>query len=128
MHYQKYGRSIPTETQRFINTLRKHGLTGKINYPLLPQTPAPNTLEKLNGPNKPIAFLIGGKLQPKKWPLEHWASLASLIGPSETILLIGGEAETEEAVDVEEVVVVVVVSCCGYCDSYCLLVVGDISC
>ena len=97
MHYQKYGRSIPTETQRFINTLRKHGLTGKINYPLLPQTPAPNTLEKLNGPNKPIAFLIGGKLQPKKWPLEHWASLASLIGPSETILLIGGEAETEEA-------------------------------
>lgn len=102
MRYQKNGRSIPTETQRFINTLKKHGLTGDINYPLLPQTPGHKILDNLNGPNKPIAFLIGGKLQPKKWPLENWVSLANLIGPSETILLIGGEVETEEAKHITE--------------------------
>ncbi len=41
-------------------------------------------------------FLIGGKLQSKKWPLNHWRSLTKLIGNDQEILIIGGADEVED--------------------------------
>ncbi|GJM17719.1 MAG: hypothetical protein DHS20C13_30460 [Thermodesulfobacteriota bacterium] len=97
MRYQKHFLKIPTETQRFINTLEKNGIHGNIDYPLLSQEPKQSILEQDVATHEPIVFLIGGKLQPKKWPLENWVTLAELIGSQEKILLIGGRDETDEA-------------------------------
>ena len=97
MRYQKKFLSIPTETQRFINTLQKNGLHGHIDYPINSQEPRHRHFEEEMLTNKPIVFLVGGKLQPKKWPLEHWVTLAKLIDPQQKILLIGGKDEISDA-------------------------------
>ncbi len=97
MRYQKIFQKTPTETQRFINALQKNGIHGDIQYPLRSQEPKHGLFEEIIATHKPIVFLIGGKLQPKKWPLEHWVSLATLIGPQQKILLIGGKDEISEA-------------------------------
>ncbi|MBL1142236.1 MAG: glycosyltransferase family 9 protein [Proteobacteria bacterium] len=93
---KKYGH-INTETRRFIKTLNENGLYGDIAYPLNSQAPDEPEINQLNSDNLPIVFLIGGKLQPKKWPLNHWISLAKLIGEKQKILLIGGDDEKQDA-------------------------------
>jgi len=97
MRYQKKHLIVPTETQRFINTLKENGIHGSIDYPIKSQEPDHHLYKQGVATKDPIIFLIGGKLQPKKWPLESWVSLAKLIGPQENIMLIGGKDETDEA-------------------------------
>ncbi len=100
MKLQKKHETIPTERQRFINTLKANGLDGEIAYPLEKQKPECDEIRKLTN-TQPIAFLIGGKLQPKKWPLNHWKSLSKLIGNEENILILGGKDEIEEAEEIK---------------------------
>tara|TARA_R110002111_G_scaffold261617_1_gene335104 strand:+ start:2321 stop:3418 length:1098 start_codon:yes stop_codon:yes gene_type:complete len=97
MRHQKQFLKIPTETQRFINTLQRNDINGNVDYPLHSQEPKQSIFEQGAATYEPIVFLIGGKLQPKKWPLENWVTLAELIGSQEKILLIGGKDETDEA-------------------------------
>jgi lipopolysaccharide heptosyltransferase II len=97
MRLQKKYTQINTETNRFIETLRQNNLQGTLEYPLISQAPTnPEILNLLNEEGL-VAFLIGGKLQPKKWPLNHWVSLSKLIGNKQKILLIGGDSEKEDA-------------------------------
>jgi ADP-heptose:LPS heptosyltransferase len=97
MRLQKTHTAIPTETKRFIDILQKNKLLGKPNYPLSGQALKDPALNDLLASDKPIVFLIGGKLQPKKWPLDHWVSLAKLIGAQHNILILGGNSEIKEA-------------------------------
>lgn len=97
MRVQKQYEAIPTETNRFIETLRTNGLSGEISFPLIGQSPRSQQIKTLLSSPKHVAFLIGGKLQPKKWPLDHWVSLARLVGDKQTILIIGGNDEKEDA-------------------------------
>jgi ADP-heptose:LPS heptosyltransferase len=96
MRVQKKYNLITTETQRFIDTLKQNGVYGDIKYPIQSKAPENKETNKLIHTHRPIAFLIGGKLQPKKWPLNHWKSLVKLIGNEEIILIIGGKEETDE--------------------------------
>jgi ADP-heptose:LPS heptosyltransferase len=97
MRLQKKYLSIPTETKRFISSLQKHDLHGQLRYSLVGQEPENPSLKDLINTHPIIVFLIGGKLRPKKWPLDHWVSLANLIGSNYTILIAGGEKEIKEA-------------------------------
>jgi ADP-heptose:LPS heptosyltransferase len=97
MRIQKQHDLIPTETNRFIGTLRRNNINGDINYPLNSHAPHDKNINSLISSSNPIAFLIGGKLQPKKWPLDHWVSLAKLIGNDHKILIIGGNDENDDA-------------------------------
>jgi len=96
MRLQKLHDQINTDTNRFVTTLEQNGLYGDLSYPLVSQTPNEQEINKLIENTPHIAFLIGGKLQPKKWPLNHWVSLAKLIGNKQKILIIGGNDEKEE--------------------------------
>lgn len=96
MRSQKNHLEIPTETTRFLETLNRNGLYGETNYSLVSKRPDDPKINNIIDNETPIAFLIGGKLQPKKWPLNHWVSLAKLIGDDEKILVIGGENEKED--------------------------------
>ena len=96
MRLQKQQGLIATETNRFINTLNKNALCGDIFYSLESRAPKNPEIRGLIQSRQTIAFLIGGKLQTKKWPLDHWVSLAKPIGNEQKILIIGGEAEKEE--------------------------------
>lgn len=100
MRLQKKHETIPTERQRFINTLKENGLDGDIAYSLASLKPENNEILKLAG-SQPIAFLIGGKLQAKKWPLNHWRSLSKLIGSEKNILILGGKDELEAAEEIK---------------------------
>lgn len=100
MRLQKKHETIPTERQRFINTLKENGLDGKIAYPLESLKPEGNEFCEL-ADSQPIAFLIGGKLQAKKWPLNHWKSLSKLIGNEQNILVLGGKDQFEEAEEIK---------------------------
>ena len=97
MRQQKMFMDTPNETQRFITNLEKEGIKGKVNYPLTTKKPDNSKINNLLDHDKLIAFIIGGKIQPKKWPLDYWVRLATLIGNEHMILIIGGEAEYEEA-------------------------------
>jgi ADP-heptose:LPS heptosyltransferase len=99
MRLQKKHETIPTERHRFIYTLKENGLDGEIAYPLESLKPESNDICKLTD-TQPIAFLIGGKLQAKKWPLNHWKSLSKLIGSEKNILILGGKDEFEEAEEI----------------------------
>ena len=102
MKYQKKHEAIPTETQRFLDTLKLNRFVGdNIVYPLTSKKPNEKKLAKLLETTSPIAFLIGGKLQPKKWPLNHWKSLIKLIGEKQYILIIGGNDEFEEGEEIK---------------------------
>ena len=96
-HLQKRFLDIPTERHRFIKTLNENGLTGKIEYPIREKIPDDRSLNSLVSTNKLLAFLIGGKLPSKKWPLDHWVSLAHLIEDQYKILIIGGYDENNDA-------------------------------
>jgi ADP-heptose:LPS heptosyltransferase len=100
MRPQKKYETIPTERQRFINTLKENSFDGEIAYPLESLKPKSNEICKLTD-SKPIAFLIGGKLQAKKWPLNHWKSLSKLIGDEQSILILGGKDEIEDAEEIK---------------------------
>jgi ADP-heptose:LPS heptosyltransferase len=97
MRLQKKHCQINTETNRFIDSLKQNGLCGDIAYPLDSHKTNRQEINKLFLKSRPVAFLIGGKLQPKKWPLNHWVSLAKLIGDEQTILIIGGDDENKDA-------------------------------
>jgi ADP-heptose:LPS heptosyltransferase len=97
MRVQKNEGLIPTETSRFIQTLKQNGYSGDITYPLESQPPNDPEILKLVQSAQTISFLIGGKLQTKKWPLNHWVSLAKLIDENQKIFIIGGEQEIKEA-------------------------------
>lgn len=97
MRLQKQYDEIPTETARFLSTIDKYGLTGQPGYGLSGQAPKDKALNELTDSYRPLVFLIGGKLQPKKWPLQHWITLANLIGEDQHILIAGGESEYNEA-------------------------------
>ena len=97
MRLQKNHMLIPTETERFIKTLENNGLSGNTNYPIIGKRPHDQNINHLLVSPKPVVFLIGGKLQPKKWPLKHWVSLANLIGNQHDILIVGGDNEIKEA-------------------------------
>lgn len=101
MRIQKKHEHIPTESQRFINTLNEYNLSGEIQYSLEEKRPDNVEIQELIDSSKPIIFLIGGKLQPKKWPLSHWKSLAKLIGDKKKILIIGGKQEFAEAEEIK---------------------------
>ncbi len=97
MRLQKKYLDIPTETERFINNMKHAGLTGNIDYPINSMQPENKAIISLLETPKPIAFIIGGKLQPKKWPLDHWVSLANLIGNKHEILIVGGKDDVKDA-------------------------------
>ena len=97
MRQQKQFLGTPTETQRFVTMLAQAGFKGHKNYPLLEKSPRDRNLLKLLERQAPVLFLIGGKLQAKKWPLENWITLAAKIGKRHKILIIGGENEKQEA-------------------------------
>ena len=86
----------PTETMRFVNILKTHGLKGKIVYPVKKIIPIDKTLIDLLS-NELIAFIIGSKLMKKKWSLDNWVALSNLIGNKNKIIIIGGETELDEA-------------------------------
>lgn len=88
---------IPTETNRFIATLEDSKLTGEKNYPLIAKPPENEKIKSLLEKTRPIIFIISGKIQPKKWPLDYWVTLANLIGNEYTILITGGASENQEA-------------------------------
>ncbi len=96
MRLQKKHGQINTDTYRFIETLKRNGLVGVKAYPLNSEAPHSQEIKTLVDTAQPLAFLIGGKLQPKKWPLNHWVSLAKLIGDHQKILIIGGDNEKED--------------------------------
>ncbi len=97
MRLQKKYTTIPTETRRFIEHLHKQGLDGHPRYSLAGQKPDSAFLNSLIDSRQPVVFLIGGKLQPKKWPLDNWVSLANLIGKNQLILIAGGDSEIKDA-------------------------------
>lgn len=97
MRLQKEHLKIPTETNRFINVLQERGIGGNPSYPISPQKPHDSTIKQLLLLEQPIVFLIGGKLQPKKWPINNWVTLANLIGAQHKILILGGADEKNEA-------------------------------
>jgi heptosyltransferase-1 len=103
MRLQKQYESIPTETQRFIKILKENGLEGNLVYPLENQEPCNAEINILIQSGEAIVFLIGGKLQPKKWPLIHWKSLAKLIGHENPILVLGGKDEIEASEEIKSV-------------------------
>ncbi len=96
MSIQKQHLSIPTETDRFISMLKQNNLHGEISYPLKSAPPKDQIINELLNNTRPVVFLIGGKLQSKKWPLNHWRSLTKLIGNDQEILIIGGADEVED--------------------------------
>jgi lipopolysaccharide heptosyltransferase II len=89
--------SIKTETERFIKKLREYNLTGERNYPIVEKKPTNTTITDLLERTKPVVFIISGKIQPKKWPLDNWVALANLIGNQYSIIITGGPGEHEEA-------------------------------
>ncbi len=97
MRFQKQYGQTNTETNRFIKTLNENGLCGNIDYPLNMQTPHDQETYNLIEKEQTITFLIGGKLQPKKWPLNHWVSLAKLIGDKHKIIIVGGDNDKTDA-------------------------------
>lgn len=97
MRLQKERLTTPTETDRFINILQEHGISGQSNYPISSQEPQDPNIKDLLSLEQPVLFLIGGKIQPKKWPLTNWATLANLIGAQHKILILGGADEKIEA-------------------------------
>ncbi|MCZ6803405.1 MAG: hypothetical protein O7D86_05590 [Proteobacteria bacterium] len=97
MRLQKEYLEIPTETDRFINNIKQAGLTGKIDYPINGIQPGNKAITNFLETPGPIVFIIGGKLQPKKWPLDHWVSLANLIDDKHKILIVGGKDEIKDA-------------------------------
>jgi len=97
MRLQKENSEIPTETNRFIHVLHKHHFEGTKKYGILNRSPEDIKLVEFINKTPPVAFLIGGKLQPKKWPLYHWVALAKMIGDEQRILIIGGEGEKGDA-------------------------------
>jgi ADP-heptose:LPS heptosyltransferase len=101
MRLQKQDNLIVTETTRFINTLKQNDLYGDITYPLESLPPEDQQTCKLIQAAQPLTFLIGGKLQTKKWPLDHWVSLAKLIGDEQKILLAGGDEDIKDAEYIE---------------------------
>jgi len=96
MRLQKQENLIITETARFINTLEQNGLYGDITYPLESRPPEDQQTYELIQTAQPLVFLIGGKLQAKKWPLDHWVSLTKLIGDEQKILIVGGSEDIKE--------------------------------
>ena len=100
MGLQKKHEQIPTESERFIKMLSDNAIEGNFAYSLESQKPDNDGVCKLTEA-QPIAFLIGGKLQPKKWPLNHWKSLSKLIGNEQKILIIGGKGEFNEAEEIK---------------------------
>jgi ADP-heptose:LPS heptosyltransferase len=112
MRLQKEHFIIPTETNRFINVIREHNINGEPSYPISPQEPHDPSIKQLLSHEKAIVFLIGGKLQPKKWPLINWVTLANLIGDQYKVLILGGSGEINEA---EEIVSQTknTINCCG---------------
>ncbi len=93
MRQQKKHIKIPTNTGRFVEMLKQNGLSGEVNYPITSKAPINIEIKELLQSMPPITFLIGGKLKPKKWPLNHWVSLAKLIGEKQKILIVGGDEE-----------------------------------
>ncbi len=96
MRLQKQEGLIPTETVRFINTLKQNKLYGDIVYPLESHPPKNELAHELLKTDQPLTFLIGGKLQTKKWPLDHWVSLTKLVGNKQKILIIGGDEDRKD--------------------------------
>ncbi len=97
MAAQKKYLEVPNETHRFIKTLNKHGIAGSLDFPVLKKPVYGKDVNVLLKNKDAIAFLVGGKLQPKKWPLDYWIRLADLIGNSIKILVLGGENDKEDA-------------------------------
>lgn len=97
MKLQKAHEVIPTERQRFINILKKHNIEGNIAFSLENKKPNDNEVNTFINSSNPVAFIIGGKLQAKKWPLNHWISLTKLIGNEKQIVILGGKDEFDEA-------------------------------
>ena len=97
MRLQKKYQAIPTETERFVKSLQQNALPGKLNYPIKNLTVKDKKLEELIKTSSSVAFMIGGKLQTKKWPLDHWVLLANMIQGDRKILIIGGDDEKHDA-------------------------------
>jgi len=97
LRLQKKYSSIITNKQRFIDMLRENGLQGDLAYPIASAPPNNSRIKDIIEDGDAIAFLIGGKIQPKKWPLNHWVSLAKLIGEKQTIVIVGGEEDKPDA-------------------------------
>jgi len=112
MRLQKDRFLIPTETNRFIRVLQEHSIDGEPNYPISAQEPHDPSIKQILSHEKAIVFLIGGKLQPKKWPLINWITLANLIGGQYKVLILGGRDEINEA---EKIVSQTknTINCCG---------------
>jgi ADP-heptose:LPS heptosyltransferase len=102
MRLQKQEGQILTDSKRFIKTLEQNGLSGNFTYSLVSQKPNDHKIIELIEKEQTIVFLIGGKLQTKKWPLNHWASLAKLIGNKNKVLVLGGETEIDEGTYIVE--------------------------
>ncbi|MAS81376.1 MAG: hypothetical protein CMF45_01650 [Legionellales bacterium] len=97
LRQQKKFLKIPTETYRFLYSLKKYNAGTKLNYPIIAKKPKNLIIKNITSQKKIVVFLIGGKLQLKKWPSTNWAALANLIGDEYKVLILGGADEKFEA-------------------------------
>ncbi len=98
LRYQKEFMKPMREVDRFLFNLKKNDIVGEEVYPLnITEKDREFANQRVRSPEKSIAFIIGGKYQAKKWPIESWIELASQLKSDNDIYLIGGNAESEEA-------------------------------
>lgn len=97
MRQQKKYFRTPTETYRFLYSLKEYNTGVTLNYPIIAKRPKEYVIENITSQKKIVVFLIGGKLQLKKWPTINWTKLANLIGDQYKILILGGTDEKFEA-------------------------------
>lgn len=89
---------FPRESDRFLKILAAHGVFGEERYELKISKEDHAYAEALvTDHGRGIAFILGGKLPLKKWPLSYWKKLARELEKNHRIYLIGGENEKSEA-------------------------------
>ncbi len=91
---------IPTEIERFRRVLSANGIEGEVEFPIVvgaDDRQAVDALLQTTGDRLRVGFLIGGKLEQKKWPLDNWVSLAERLEGQFSLCVIGGPDEQAEA-------------------------------
>jgi len=96
---QKKYLNIPREVDRFLSILSAHGIHGEAEFPVFIDATDQAVVDSvIGGAETPaVAFLIGGKLEQKKWPLDRWVVLAKRLSADYQLYLVGGPQEVDEA-------------------------------
>lgn len=95
---QKKYLSPKREIDRFLDILQENGLKKEETIDFIINPNSLNIEEYLSeNQKKNIVFLIGGKLESKKWPLEYWTNLAIKLDEKYNLSILGGADEYDEA-------------------------------